>query len=269
MKETGSDGLGDCEEISGEAVASWLSEEIGAELADALVGCRFYRQDPEDPVTILHCDRDSHLLTVRDTSGRRRNFALNGGFVYFDPRLAPVFQKKQNLRAESERQRREIIAAFGFAGEINSWDLDTLIDAIASTKDEDPPHLERRRNLVSVISRYDRAEALAKIMGNWADAAYPKILVDVLINLVPALRKAGLHKEAIFRTDFLHDRSYDLSVEERKILLTTRAAACLDQFEENHDQTALDKAAWCINECEGMTPSEHLSNVQRRLNRLR
>jgi len=56
--------MGDEEDIPGEDLASVIRGQNGVSVADALMGCSFYRDDPDDLATIAQCDRGSGRLSL-------------------------------------------------------------------------------------------------------------------------------------------------------------------------------------------------------------
>ncbi len=70
--------MGDEEDIPGEELSSVIRGANGAPVADALIGCRFYRDDPDDLATITQCDRGSGRLSLQSPVGATRVAGLAG-----------------------------------------------------------------------------------------------------------------------------------------------------------------------------------------------
>ena len=65
-------------EISGDGIVPMLASEIGKEVAAALIDCKIYQGNSDQPATIIDCDAGSTIVAVRSSDGRKRSFALRG-----------------------------------------------------------------------------------------------------------------------------------------------------------------------------------------------
>lgn len=254
---------GEVSEISGDKVADILKGEFGPDIAAALNGCRFYRVDPDQPVTIKSCDQQTGRLSVIDADGKARTFALNGGYLYLEPQISALLDQYQALDEQHEVAQLQDIQDFGFVSDIRAEDLNDISLAVRSAMQGPVPAEEMRRHLMKVMSAYRDANAFADVTIAWVKSSGDDILPDVLIKLLPALRTAGRHQEAIEISDFLRVPCHGLTDDERRILLTIRAAACLDSLEY-----ALEEAGCSVKASRAIGPSEHLDLVSARLERL-
>ena len=250
-------------EISGDKVAELLKSELGSKIASALKECKFYRVDPDEPVIIKECDQHSGKLRVLDTKGVMRTFALDGGYLYLEPSIVKLLGECQAMDERNQEAQRQKIQDFGFTSYIRAEHISDISSAIRSAVSGNVPSLKMRHRFMGVMSGYKNPNAFAKVTGSWVNASGHKFLPDVLIKLLPALREAGRYAEAISQSDFLREPCPALTTEEKRILLTIRAAACLDCLE-----SYLEEASRCVTESKRIAPSEHLDLVSARLEKL-
>lgn len=242
-------------EFDGESLFKAFSTEIGAELAALLVGGKFYVDDPERAVIIVACSQDSGLLTVIDQNGKKRTFALKGGFLLSDAQCDKIAQVN-NLFAREHKQEKH--------RESRECDVAYLIAALQSAKKSQVPSRERRKRFMNHSVMKNNPDVFARIAEAWIDVS-PTKLADVLIKLVPALRKLKRFEDAIALTDFIHDHPYGFTQEEKRILLTTRAASWTDIFELSGNPEARDEAVRCLNESELIGKSDNVDAVRKRI----
>jgi hypothetical protein len=242
-------------EFDGESLFKALSTEIGAELAALLVGGKFYVDDPERAVIIVACSQDSGLLTVIDQNGKKRTFALNRGFLLSDAQCDKIAQIHK-LFARDQQQKK--------LRESRQCDVADLIAALRSAKKSQVPTREMRKRYMTHHVMTSNPEVFARIAEAWIDVS-PTKLADVLIKLVPALRRLNRFEDAIALTDFIHDHPNGLTQEEKRILLTTRAASWTDIFKLSGNPEARDEAIRCLNESELIGKSDNVDAVRKRI----
>lgn len=251
-------------EISGDKVFEMLKSELGPQIASALVNCRFYKLDPDDPGTIKECDQHSGRLRVLGTNGVMRTFALKEGFVYLEPHIAKLLAENQILEERDMQAEYEYIRSWGFTSEIRDNDFEDMLLAVKSGSSKYAPDYKLRKKFMETMSIYQDKNVFINVAISWIKASRNNILPDVLMKLLPALRETGRSQEAIKMSDFLDEPCHGITMDEKRILLTIRAAALLDSLE-----FALEKADLCIKASKAIGPSEHLDRVADRLEGLR
>ena len=254
-------------EISGDEVIPMLASEIGKEVAAALIDCKIFQGNSDQPATIVDCDLGSTVVAVRTPDGRARSFALRGAALLPTQSLTAAIDTYHGQRVKNEEPRRRAIREFGFEQEIANEDLDVLLAAIRSAGEGKTPTLETRARYMSVMSKYRSPNAFAAVAEAWLTGSDREVLSDVVVQLSAALRAAKRHTEAIALTDFVEGPCYILSRMQKQILLTSRAGAWLDEYLESGEAEALGEARRCVRLAEVIGPSDYLDRVKSRLDR--
>jgi hypothetical protein len=256
------------DEIAGEEILPILRGPRGAEVAEALVGCGFYRDDPDQTWPISDCDANSGRITVSLPSGATKPFALVAGYVLVTPALRGALDAGITPELREARAKQTELAAFGFIAKIEDGDLEALCAAVRSAKVGRVPPPRERRHLMHLTEKYGQARTVIKLLNAWVDAADGACLPDVLIVLVSHLRHSGRTVEGLAHTEILAVRGVDLTDSERQVLLHQRAGLLADRYEQTGDRHLLGKARQCANRSWASGPTGHCSAVYQRLERL-
>lgn len=244
-----------------------LASEIGTEVAAALIDCKIFQGDADEPATIVECEAGATVVAVRVSDGRKRSFALRGAVLVETPSIAAAVERFQKQQAKMQEPRRKAIRDFGYEQEIASEDICALLAAIQSAGQGETPELETRKRHMAVMLKYRSPHAFAAVAEAWLTGRDRESLFDVVVKLSSALRAAKRHKDAIALTDFVTGPCNKLSREQKQILLTSRAGAWLDEFQESGEGEALDEARDCVSFADELGESEHLDKLKLRLAR--
>lgn len=260
--------MGDEEDIPGEELALVIRGANGAPVAEALIGCSFYRDDPDDLATITQCDRGSGRLSLRSRGGASRVAGLASGYVLLTPALRAALEASITPAQRAEKKARASIAAYGFTGAIEQQDIDPLLSAIRSAQEGVVPPIDERRHALRLAEKYGAERVVAKLASAWVDTDPAKVLPDVLITLLPALRHSGRSAEALARSEILRSPGLGLSPSEERVLFTERAALLADRYEQTRTPEFLAEARKAVNRSWANGQSEHCSHVYERLKKL-
>jgi hypothetical protein len=260
--------MGDEEDIPGEDLASVIRGQNGAPVADALMGCSFYRDDPDDLATIAQCDRGSGRLSLQFPTGATRVANLASGYVLLTPALRAALEAAITPAQREEKRARASITAYGFTGAIEQQDIDPLLSAIRSAQAGVVPQIDERRPALRLAEKYGAERVVAKLASAWVDADPAKVLPDVLITLLSALRHSGRSSEALARSEILRTPGLGLSPSEERVLFTERAALLADRYEQTRTPEFLAEARKAASRSWANGPSEHCSHVFERLKKL-
>ena len=94
-------------EISGDEVIPMLASEIGEEVAAALIDCKIFQGNSDQPATIFDCEAGSTLVAVRTPDGRKRSFALRGAALLPTQSLVAVIDTYHGQRGINEETSSE------------------------------------------------------------------------------------------------------------------------------------------------------------------
>jgi hypothetical protein len=258
----------DDEDFSGEDLAYLLSTPLGARIAKELIGCQFYLEDPEDLVEITVCDPRSKMVRVKLPKGGGGRHPLSSGYVILTPGLKDAIDAAMTDGIREEWHKRNVVSAFGFIAPLDREELDRLHRAIECAKERVVPPVSERRQLLDLADRYGTQDAIIKLASAWVEAANGRILPDVLIVLVAALRHAGRQVEALARVDLIDIVRQHIPANERRILLTERAAILADRYEQTREPTFLVRARNSAQASWAIGSSMHCRSVLRRIEAL-
>lgn len=258
----------DDDDIPGEDIVPILRGPRGAPVLDALIGCRFYQDDPDMMWEVTACDIHSCRLVLRRDDGSTRLLHLASGYVLMTPQLREALVSGQTASMRMEQAKRREVAAFGFTASIERDDLDLLCTAVRSAKSRILPSPEERPVMLAIAEKYGSAKPIIKLTSAWLDAAEGHVLPDILIRLVASLRHAGRSSEALERTEILRQPGLRMTDSQRGILFTERAALLADRYEQTRDYRFLQEARKCAARSWAIGPSEHCSRVYQRIDML-
>jgi hypothetical protein len=260
--------MGDEEDIPGEDLASVIRGANGAPVAEAIIGCSFYRDDPDDLATITQCDRGSGRLSLQFPKGTTRVAGLASGYVLLTPALRAALEAAITPAQHAEKNARASIAVYGFTGAIEQQDVGPLLSAIRSAQEGVVPPIDARRRALGLAEKYGTERVVAKLALAWVDADPARMLPDVLIALLYALRHSGRSSEALARSEILRLPGLGLSPSEERVLFTERAALLADRYEQTRTAEFLVEARKAASRSWANGPSEHCSHVFERLKKL-
>ncbi|GIX15830.1 MAG: hypothetical protein KatS3mg119_0016 [Rhodothalassiaceae bacterium] len=259
----------DADDIPGEDILPLLRGPHGAAVAAALVGCRFYRDDPDCLWTIRHCDANAGRLSVSMPGGTSRNVALAAGCVLVSRALRRALDAAITPELRAAQDKRRAIAAYGFVRRVDERDLDDLYAAVCSARQGRVPPDHERARYIGLAEKYGQPYNVIKPLSAWIDAAPGSCLPDLLIPLIRHLRHSGRTIEALKRTEQVLARGSELTDGERRVLLIQRAALLMDRFEQTGDRELLDEARRCADRSWAIEPGDHCRAIYRRLDSLK
>lgn len=235
----------DDSEICGEELAPILRKPGSQAVVEALAGCRFYRDDPDDLAEIVRCEPGPGRLTIRTAQGTPRVVALVAGYVLVTPALRSALDAAITPEDRAEQSLRADIAAFGFATQVEQRDLADLHEAVQSGRKGRVPLRDERQRFLDLAAKYGDDRTVARMAGAWIDAEGAGFMPDALIALITALRHSGRTADAAVRSDVLLEHGLPMSPQERSILFTERAAVMADRFEQTGEWHFFDEARRC------------------------
>lgn len=254
------------DETVGEDLLPLLHGRFAAEVAAALVGCGYYRTDPDKIAHILRCDADSGRVTLQD-EGRERVGALAGAYVLHDDSRRRIFDAALSPEQRVAREETALLAAFGYNGRVDHADLHPLAEAIRQAR-AGPVTANDRQRALALAQRYDALKLVERFCRQWIAHLDSTIPGDILIPLVKILRDTGRTAEALGKTDILLDRDSHLTTNERQILFVQRAALWMDRFEQVYDRKLLARARRSADRAWALVQSDACSFVYQRLRKL-
>ena len=260
--------MGDEEDIPGEDLTFAIWGPNGAPVAEALIGCSFYRDDPDDLATITQCDRGSGRLSLQSPVGSIRVAGLASGYVLLTPALRAALEASTTPAQRAEKKARASIAAYGFTGAIEQQDIDPLLSAIHNAQQGVVPPIDERRQALRLAEKYGAERVVAKLATAWVDVDPARVLPDVLITLLPALRHSGRSSEALARSEVLRAPELRLLPADLRVLFTQRAALLCDGYERTGARELLIDARIAANRSRANGDSEHLIRVYQRIKKL-
>lgn len=254
-------------ETAGEDIAPLLLGSSAPLIAATLVGCSYYRDDPDEPFEIIECDTDTRQLLVR-RDGQTRRVGLMGAYILHGEAQAEAFEQALTPEGRAAREDRREVAAFGFRNAIALADLGQLASALREARASGMPTRTVRDRILAIVEKYDK-RLIDKLCRLWLSGTEGPVPGDIAIARASALRHYGRTDDAIACTDvlLLNDRAFS-RIEER-ILLTQRAALWLDKFEYRNDPIFLDRAERCAARSWSIEASEACSLVYQKLKKLR
>jgi len=259
------------EEFDGDTLAPLLGRAGGAALADALVGCRLYRDDPDEAVAVLRVRAETGRVAVRDGAGREREVALRGAYLLSgDGRLRAAVDALTTGADLALAADTRHAARFGFTGRIEPDDAARLAAAIRALEADVLEGEGDRRRTAMLAAKYGSARTVLRFTDQWLRLAGSPPPADVLIAHVKALRDASEIEQALSATEVVArpDLDHGLSPSALAVLLTQRAALWLDLFERRYDPELLARARAAAGRAHATQPSAELNRVYARLRRL-
>lgn len=257
-------------EFEGDWIARILRGPKGNLIAAALVGCHYYRDDPDDLEVISACDLDAATLLVR-RCGRERRTALAAGYILCsDSRLDDAISLAET---DDDRERRKMerrVAAFGITARMEEEDLVHLCEALeGASTGRLPPHSIRTR-IIAIVQKYGPDRCVRKLLEDWV-ANIPReqpVPGDMIIQLTAVLRGLGELDKALQWTDALNSPFARFTKGEKCVLLNQRASLWLDLYEIRGDAKLLRRARECAKKSWAIQPSNECGNVYERLKRI-
>lgn len=259
------------DEFDGDQLARLVARQGGQNIAAALIGCNYYRTDPDALQLITGCDARTASVVVRTPAGRGRRAPLRGAYV-----IAPSVELARAIAAsrtpaDIEREEAEgRLAALGWTGRMQDDDLAVLSGAIKALEDGEPLGRTARTDVLRRAEKYGQPRPLLKLLKLWAESYAEIVNVpgDILIGLAKALRHSGSTYEALRATDILQSKTSELSSSDRRILFTQRAAIWMDIYELTNEVAALQRARACAEKSWAIEGSDECNLVYKRLHKL-
>jgi hypothetical protein len=255
------------EDMVGEDLLPLVLGPAGEQVAAALVGCRYYRDDPDDAAVIVSCERNGRLV-LRGNDGRRRGALLAAGFVLPAAGVRQVLDDALGPDMRREQQQRAVLSAFGLTARVEQQDLAPLCAAIAQARGGGMPERDERVAVIAMVQKYGVGRQVEMLCKLWLGNGPSSPPGDVLIALVDALRHTGKIGEALARTDILKEPGSGLARGETGVLFCQRAALWLDLYEHARDPGMLSRARQSAARSWAIGPSEPCGGVYRRLEKL-
>lgn len=255
------------EEMTGEEILPLVLGPAGQAVAAALVGCHYYRDDPDHAEVIVSCEKNGRLF-LRGQDGRQRGAPLAAGFVLLTPGVRQVLDEALGPDLRREQQQRAFLSAFGLTARVEQQDLVRLCAAIEQARSGGMPDRDERVAVIAMVQKYGAGRQVEMLSKLWLGNGSPSLPGDVLIALVDALRHTGKIREALARTDVLLAPHMSVTRSEASVLFCQRAALWLDIYEHARDPDLLTRARQSAARSWAIAPSEPCSGVYRRLEKL-
>jgi hypothetical protein len=263
------------QEFEGQAVVLALDNPAtSAAVAQALIGCAFYLDDPDA------------LFDITATAGPRGPFTmatpkgvqpltlakLARGYVVETRapfRLAALIDTATPAHLKAADEARRVLSRRGISHRNLSGDDAVQLAEALETSGEACPPFATRKLIADLLRRYDLYRPYIALATPWLDhppvgEAYP---IDVVIQLVSACRAIREFHAAMQWTDFvmLPDAAKRVSPFHLAVLFTQRAATHLDLYERDRDATRLKSARKCAARSWAIQQSDECSKVYERL----
>lgn len=217
------------QEFDGEHLARLVRRSGGGAVRAALIGCGFYRTDPEAVDTIVSCDAAA-MLVVRGAAGRERRAALGGGYVLCrDGRLIAAMEAATSEADRARLRDERTVAAFGISAKVEEEDAPVLAAAIEGALRGDRPPAARAQ-AIALARKYGTSRVTLKFVDAWITALGSPPPGDLVIERVSALRELGEVDQALAAAELVLRPSNRLSRSEQAVLFTQRAALWLDLY---------------------------------------
>ncbi len=258
------------DEHSGDAVARALRSPQASGVRQALVGCRFYRDDPDASHEIVAAPDGEFVIVLHQADGDRRLSygALAQGYVV-DVRgdLGPAIAATRSERDDALDRAERVIGRYGVKpatiGREHWIALAAMFDADAAGV---LPPYDVRDERYRLLSRYDLARHGAAILERWR-SLLPADDIDgttqVAIGLAWCHRHAGQA-----HTDILTTERGRLKPSTVAVLACERAAILLDLYEGDGDPQRLVEARRWVDRSYAINRNEHAGQVYNRLRSL-
>lgn len=259
----------DEDEFDGDLIADRLSRPGAETIADALIGCRTYRADPEATEDIVSCDPARQRLLVSGRTGGMREVALRGAYILRgDGRLREAlaaFTTDADRRAEADAR---LVASWGFAGRLARKEADVLAAAMRAIVADQLQSRPMRQQVAGLARKYGSPRHVLRFTERWRRLAGNAVPADVLIEHVACLREIGRIDDALTATEVLRRRDHGLEPHALAVLFTQRAALWLDLFDVRGDPSLLKRARESAGRSWAIAPSEQCSAVYGRLGKI-
>jgi hypothetical protein len=266
-------------EFEGEAVALALQNSAtAAAVAEALIGCAWYRDDPDDLARITAADSPTGPFQLQAARGPRALTLaeLARGYIV-DTRdsspLAPLLEAAMPAHIKAADEARRMLAKRGISHpKLTHDDAVKLADLLSAEEEHFIPPWELRREIADRFDRYDLHRPYIELAKGWirvADTLNKPWPWDALIQMVSAYRALRDYENALTCTEVAIERGSGERIPpgQLSILCNQRAATCLDLYERSRNVELLKDGRACANRSWAIEPSEACSNVYERLKR--
>ena len=261
-------------ELAGDDVSRALANAAtGPEVATALIGCLYYRDDPLDLAEIIEPDRETGGFVMMRGPKRARlplPWLANGYIIErrVPPRLPALVAAARPAHLTAADTARRQLSALGIRHPgLTNEDAVELAAAVADAG--------RRRDMrgkaAAILQRCNMHRQYIQLAQGWLAAApLGEALVDVVIQLARSNRMSNQLDEALSQTNIVVSRgaSERLTEDQRAILFTQRAAILLDLYERDEEGSRYHEAKACADRAWALRQSEQCSNVYGRLHHI-
>lgn len=263
------------DEQPGEAVMRALRSPEAGGVRHALIGCRFYRDDPDTALEIVAAPAGEPVIVLRQGNGDRRlpYGALAQGYV-LDARgdLGSAIAVTRSPRDDALDRAERVIGGHGVKpgtiGREHWLELAAIFEADAAGI---LPPYDIRDERYRLLRRYDLARHGADVLQRWR-SLLPVDDIDgatqIAIGLAWCHRHAGQTQAALAATDILTTHRARLKPSGAAVLACERAAILLDLYERDGDHRRLAKARRWVDQSYAYNQNDHAGQVYNRLRSL-
>ena len=263
------------DEQPGEVVVRALRSSQAGGVRRALVGCQFYRDDPEASHEIVAVPIDEPVIVIRQADGERRlaYAALAQGFVIdHGGELGPAVTASRSARDEALDRAEVIIGRYGVKpSSIGREHWIALADIFESDAAGVLPLYGARDESYRLLKRHDLARHGAGILERWR-SMLPAEDIDgatqVAIGLAWCHRHSGQPQAALAVTDILTAPHARLKPSAAAVLACERAAILLDLYERDGNPQRLAEARKWADRSYAYNQNDHARQVYNRLKSL-
>lgn len=267
-------------ELEGAEVARALENASTSDaVADALVGCCFYLEDPDALAEITGVERPGPIFTLKGPSGPKRLTVaqIARGYIVEQrdelrlPSLVHAAKPPHVIAGEEARRR---LAKAGIREAKLSADDALELDLLLPDGANGPvPSWNARLRISGILHRYELYRDYIRLASSWPGAlpgTGEPLLGDVLIQLAFSYRAIGDEAGAMRLTDAVvrPETAAMLNRSDQAVLFTQRAALHLDLFDRDRDPMRLKSAKKCADAAWQRQQSEACSLVYKRLKKI-
>jgi len=264
----------DYQDETGEEIVRTLRSAAAEAVRKALVGCRFYRDDPEDSVEIIAVPAEERVLIARHEGLERRlpHALFEQGYVIpAGPGLRAALAAART--PEDERQDRAAIILARHRIKASAFSVDDrlmLAEAFDTTEANMLPGAARRLRSYQLLRDGGFHRQAIPLLQRWIEMLPldgPEA-VTTLIELAACYRHSGQIERALGITGRLAGRARAMRPGTRAVFACEHAAILMDMFERDGDRRRLAEARQWAGVAWRLDPSDYASQLYQRLKSL-
>jgi tetratricopeptide (TPR) repeat protein len=264
----------DYRDETGEEILRALRSPAAGAIREALAGCRFYRDDPEDLVDIVAVPAGERaLITRRDGLEQRLPYALfeQGYVIPNSPSLRAALAAARSPEDERLERAATVLARHRIkASAFSTDDRLTLAEALDATEANLLPDMGRRLRSYQLLRDGGFHRQAIPLLQRWSDMLSPESLetFTTVIELAACYRHSGQIERALDTTTRLAARATTMPSSTRAVFACEHAAILMDMFEQDQDGRRLAEARQWAGVAWRLDPSDYVSQLYQRLKSL-